>query len=187
MDKTNDKKAAIILSGMIGAGKTTVANYLKEKHNYSHKSYVDLVFIPILKERNLEICRSNLQDLGEELVSKYGLRGLARLILPFIKDDENIVIDDIRNLEVFDELNKSLSQHTILIFIKTDINNRVPRLKIRDGLQSKQELIEVEARTTEIHIGEIESEASYIINNNSSLKTLYCKIDDIVKQLEEMP
>ena len=148
-DELNNQNV-IVFSGSIGAGKTTASKYLIQKYNYIHLSYVELIWKPILMERNIPITRESLQDLGDELREKYGIRELAKKIIPFIPKDVPVVIDDVRHPDAFRALKECLEQNIFLVYIKSDANTRVPRLKIRDNLQSYEELVQIEKRKTEI-------------------------------------
>lgn len=175
----------IVFSGSIGAGKTTASKYIIEKYGCAHLSYVDLIWKPILKERNISVTRESLQDLGDELREKYGIRELAKKIIPFIPENASVVIDDVRHPDAYSALKESLEKQIFLVYIKSDANVRVPRLKIRDNLHSYEELIQIEQRKTEITISELEHLADFIIVNEGELSTFYKRIDECIMGIQE--
>lgn len=179
------KQVAIVFSGSIGAGKTTASKYLIGKYNYIHLSYVDLIWKPILVARNIPMTRESLQDLGDELREKYGIRELAKKIIPFIPENASVVIDDVRHPDAFRALKESLEQKVFLVYIKSNANIRVPRLKIRDNLQSYEELVQIEKRKTEITINELEDIADFVIDNEDDLDAFYEKIDKCILEIRE--
>ena len=170
----------IVLSGTIGAGKSTAAVYLSEKYDYVHLSYVEKIWKPILAKRKVNPSRENLQDLGEELMQKHGLEGLARLILPYLPKDRPFVIDDIRSPVVLSELRECIRKDLILVFIDTSAASRTPRLQIRDNLTSADELRSIESRITEKSIPDLEACADIVVVNNGSKTDFYKQIDQFV-------
>lgn len=181
----SDNQVVIVFSGRIGAGKTTASRYLIEKYGYVHLSYVDLIWKPILAERNISVTRESLQDLGDELREKYGIRNLAKKIFPFIPEDAPVVIDDVRHPDAYGALKECLEQQVFLIYIKSDAEARVPRLKIRDNLQSYEELAQIEQRKTETTINELEHLADFVIVNENELGAFYKKIDECIIDMRE--
>ncbi|MFH1992174.1 MAG: hypothetical protein ABIK98_07155, partial [Pseudomonadota bacterium] len=75
-------------------GKSTVSEYLKDKGfsscRYSH------ILEKILKDKNEEISRSNLQRIGSEIHTSPGQRWLGKELIKELPKDKNIVIDGLR-------------------------------------------------------------------------------------------
>ena len=182
-DKLKNDFPIVIFAGVIGAGKTTASKYIAHNYNFKHLSYVNLIWFPILNERELEYSRENLQNLGDELREKFGIEELAKLIIPFVPDDVPAVIDDIRHPDAYKSLKEYFSRKIYLIYIKTDTNQRVARLKIRDNLSSALELEEIEKRKTEETIQELEPFADFIIVNNRSINKFHKLIDNCLSKI----
>ncbi len=177
------ERIIIVFGGTIGAGKSTASLYLTKKYGFTSLSYVDLIWKPILLERGMDINRENLQNLGDELREKYGIKDLAKMIIPFVSQYKRIVIDDIRDPDAYYALAEYFGESIFLVFIDTKTENRVPRLKIRDNLKSIDELRSIERRKTETKISLLKPIANYIIKNNGSLHDYELEIQNCIKKL----
>ncbi len=83
------------LTGTNGAGKTEVANYLRDR-GFEYHSLSDEIREEI-RSRGLDISREVLIAVGNELRSRYGPGVLAERILRRLDPHHNYVIDSIRN------------------------------------------------------------------------------------------
>lgn len=167
---------SFILSGSLGAGKTTAASYISQKYTYQHLSFVDEIWKPILRERKLEINRTNLQLLGVELMNTLGPTKIVKTLLDKATPYKRILIDDIRRKDIV-EIIKGLSLDVFLVYIDVDFNTRYPRLVKRDKINSEEEQLKAEAFETEIAIPELKSIANYIINNSGDINSFYVSLD----------
>lgn len=184
-ERISDKKRnMVIFAGVIGAGKTTASKYIVNRYDYVHLSYVDLIWLPILEKRKLPATRKNFQDLGDELRETYGIRGLARKIIPFIPENTSVVIDDIRHPDVYDELKKSIDLNMYLLFIESDITTRALRLKTRDNLGTINELLDIQKRKSETSIDDLEPLADFVIMNDGNLEKFHQEIDECMKLIK---
>lgn len=170
---------AIILSGSLGAGKSTAAKYLSQKSNYQHLSFVNEIWKPILIERGLEINRSNLQTLGIELMNKLGFEKIVELLLERAIPEKVIIIDDARRKDVVLKI-KELCIDSFLIYVDADFNIRFPRLVKRDNVRNEQEQKNAESIETETTIPELKDIADIIIYNSSNLDSFYTDIDNAI-------
>jgi len=136
------------LTSFLSAGKDTICNYLKEKDFEIH-SCSDLLREEC-KTRNLEITRDNLQNIGNELRSKFGPNILAQKLATIIKKDlsKNYVVDSIRTPGEIEELKKL--PNFVLVFIDVDSKIRYERakerLKEKEHVDSYEEFIESEKK-----------------------------------------
>lgn len=90
--------AVICIAGKAGAGKTTVANYLREQYQCQRYSVSDFLKAELKRRDSTEMNRSDLQELGEE----YILSGWNRFCHDFIDfihwDRQNpLIIDGVRH------------------------------------------------------------------------------------------
>lgn len=154
----NYSNFSFIISGSLGAGKTTAASYISKKYGYQHLSFVDEIWKPILIERGLEINRENLQSLGIELMSS---------------------IDDVRRKDVV-EIIREFTLDVFLVYIDVDFKTRYPRLVKRDKVKSEEEQLKSEAVETETTVPELKPIANYIIINSGSLNSFYASIDEAI-------
>jgi len=117
---TNLSKLIVCLTGMPGAGKSTIANGLKEK-GFEIINMGDAVRVEAEK-RNLEPTGQNLGKLMLELREKNGPGAVAELIKPSIENSNSnvIVIDGIRSNDEIQVLKKSANVKLLSILASTD-------------------------------------------------------------------
>ena len=82
-------------TGRIAAGKETIKEFLVNK-GFKYFQTSDILK-GILIERGMEINRSNMQDLGDELRNKDGPGVLMKMFLENIDKNEDYIIDSLRN------------------------------------------------------------------------------------------
>ena len=83
------------LTGTNGSGKTSAADYLKER-GFRYLSLSDEIRLE-LANRNEPPTRENMTRLGNELRARFGAAVLARRVLARLAEDGDYVIDSIRN------------------------------------------------------------------------------------------
>lgn len=83
------------LTGTNGAGKTSGADYLKQR-GFLYLSLSDEIRLQ-LAERNESPTRENLTRVGNELRARFGAAVLARRVMARLEPSKDYVIDSIRN------------------------------------------------------------------------------------------
>ncbi|KYK27221.1 hypothetical protein AYK26_04120 [Euryarchaeota archaeon SM23-78] len=177
------------LTSFIGAGKTTVCDYLVDKKGFIFYSLSDVIRDEI-KSRGLEITRERLQQVGTELRKKYGNAVLAKKIIKKLEPAKAYVIDSIRNPAEVEALRK-LKGFT-LVFIDAPIEVRFERIKARKREQDPLTLEEFKkAEEKELKSQDSASQqllkcrdmAEFVIHNDSNFEELYKKIDELIRGL----
>jgi len=176
---------ALVISGSLGAGKTTAAKYISKKYGFQHLSFVEEIWKPILLERGMESDRSNLQTLGIELMKSYGPEQIVKMLLKKAIPKQYIVIDDIRRKDIMPILQKFCT-FVFLIYIETNFDKRFPRLVKRDNVQSKEEQLSAENVETETTIYELKEIADIVIINESVINDYYIQIDNAIIELNRL-
>jgi dephospho-CoA kinase len=155
---------------MPGAGKSTVANLLKEK-NFHVIIMGDIIREKALEEK-MELNDENLGMLMKNLRYEYGNGIIAKLILPKIKklDDFNkfVVIDGIRSYEEFKIL-KDLD-FVKLLAIHASSDTRYNHIKLRDRSDSPssyEKFLQRDKREIDIGICEAIALSDEVISNNA--------------------
>lgn len=179
------------LTSFLGAGKTTIADYLTKKKGFVYYSLSDVIRDEI-RSRGLEVTRERLQEVGNELRKEFGNSVLAERILERIKEEpeKDFVIDSIRNPGEVEALRQR--KDFVLLFVDAPLHVRFKRVKERR--REKDPLTLEEFRRAEER--ELKSKhsanqqllrckemADFIICNNSTLQSLYKKIDNLIKEI----
>lgn len=165
----------ILLSGKKECGKTTIANYIKEKYNFKIYNLADKlkeITFDLLKYFNYNITelndlydintkkqyRKHLQYLGTDIFRKhFGEDFWCEQLYKQINENENYIIGDIRFLNEKNYFKDSIS----IKIIRPELNN------IEDNHISEQ----------------IDFECDYTIYNNETLTELYDKIDLLMNNI----
>lgn len=175
------------LTSFNGAGKTTVGDYLVKK-GFVFYSLSDVIREEI-KARGLEITRDKLIEVGNELRKKFGSSVLADRIIEKInkEPDKNYAIDSIRNPAEIIALKKR--KDFKLLFVDAPIELRFKRTAERQREKDpvtfedfkKTEEREMQNKdSSSQQLLKCKQMADIVIVNDSTMKTLYKKIDKII-------
>lgn len=165
------EKLIVCLTGMPGAGKSTIASGLKNK-GFQIINMGDVVRDEA-KKRNLEPSGANLGRLMLELREKNGQGAIAELIKPQIDSSPSqvVVIDGIRSNAEIDVLKKYGRVKLLAIHASTD--TRFGFLKIRgrsDDPQSRDVFEQRDQREIGVGITHSIALADETISNNNLSK-----------------
>lgn len=173
-------ETAVVVSGGLGAGKTTAATYMCDKHGFEHLSFVDRIWLPILAERGIEATRSSLQTLGIELVERIGINGLVDQLLEGRRTSK-VVIDDARRPDVVEAIRARIPK-VFHVHVEADFETRYPRLERRDGVTSRQEQAAAELVATETTIESMAPIADEVVVNRGSQADFERAIDEVLER-----
>jgi dephospho-CoA kinase len=185
---SNNKRLIVCLTGMPGAGKSSVASFLKEK-GFAVVTMGDAVREEA-KRQGLEPTDINLgkmmlklrQDLGPGAVGHMVLQKLAR-----DGSSSNVVIDGIRSIAEVEVLKKV--GHVRLLAIHASQDTRFKHLKERgraDAPSDGNEFAGRDKRELSVGVSEAIALANDMISNNDlTLEQLKLRAYDIVKEWVE--
>lgn len=178
------------LTGLLGAGKGTVADYLKTK-GFKYHSLSD----EIREEADKRGIKKNLQNLinlGNELRKEFGSGILAQRVLKKIEESKNEknVVDSIRNPQEIAELKKG--SRFFLVSITAPLEIRYQRLQLRkrfdDNLSLKEfmkaEEGQLKGEGTGQQLLKCIKESDFQIENDKTLDDLYTKVDQILANVQ---
>ena len=196
-------KYAIVLTGGIGSGKSTIASFLKLygyevvcadsiAHTLLDQSTKEIT--EIFGNEILENNKINRKKLGEIVFSnKKSKETLERILHPKIKEEilkqakalESKKIPYFLDIPLFYETNNYPFKEVLLVFVPKEI--QVQSIQKRDRLESQA----IQARiSSQIPLEEKKKLANYIIDNSGDLENLQKEVekylqDYIPKVLEE--
>lgn len=122
-------KMIIGLTGPICSGVDTFAEILKKERGFLWFSYSDILREEA-RDREIELTRVSLQDLGDELRKNEGLGVLSKRIAKKIKErpEENYVVGNIRNPGEVHEMRKIFGDRFVLVKLDAPSEIRFQRL-----------------------------------------------------------
>ncbi|MBA4448332.1 MAG: AAA family ATPase [Nitrosopumilaceae archaeon] len=159
-------KLIVCLTGMPGAGKSTIADGLKLK-GYENVNMGNAVREEA-KKRNLEPSRSNLGKLMLELREKNGPGAVAELIKPQIESSTSnvILIDGVRSNDEIEVLKKMGNVKLLAIHASTDTRFDFLQKRGRsDDPQTKKHFDERDSRELGVGISNSIALSDYAISN----------------------
>ena len=168
------------LSGMIGSGKSIVADIIVQEENASFYRFSDTLG-DILRLLGRDVSRENLQALGVSLRQAFGDDVLAQAMRGRLQKDnpETAVIDGVRYPEEY-EFIKNLGGS--LWFIDASQETRYKRTVSRgtrgEAEISFKEFIESQGNKTEEGIMDLKSKADEVLENNGSMEDLRARVLD---------
>lgn len=178
-DELLKQKVVIGLCGETGAGKTTIAEYLRFKYGLKYFRYSE-----VIKEQYHVSSKIDLQDIGNK-ISKDSeeQRKLTRYIINNMEDEKSYVIDGLRHLEDYDELKNKFGKKFILINVDCRYNRRYNRYnKLYFNEISPEKFEKINNHVAEKDIVLLKMQADYEIDNNNGYKYLREQVDDIIMQ-----
>ncbi len=173
------KRIVIGLSGETGAGKTTVAEYLRFKYGLKYFRYSEI----IAQKYKIEDKKA-LQRIGAKIAQDEKLqRELTSYMISKMDSDSGYVIDGLRHAEDYDELRKHFGKDFVFIYIDCKYKMRCTRYqKLNYNQVTAEEFRNINDHIAESEIVFLQMRADYCVDNNSSFKGLWNQIDNIVKE-----
>lgn len=171
------QRRVIGFSGVIGAGKTTLATFLASK-GYTVARFSDILR-KVLRDRDMVLTRSNLQELGLEIYKTGRQRWLGKEVVNKVFGERMIVIDGLRFPEDHATLIENFGPAFKHIHIECDQHVRNKR-KI-SGNEEDIPLEKALLHMVEKGISQVASLAHNHIDNGSTKETLFSSIEDILR------
>jgi dephospho-CoA kinase len=176
-------KKIICVSGMPGAGKTSIIEPLR------NKGIPVIVMGDIIREeaakRGIEPSSEGLGKIMIELRKSYGPSIVSKLCLEKIAliNSDTVIIDGVRSLDEVEEYKRSFSK-VLVVAIHASPATRFKRLYNRgreDDPKSWSEFVDRDFRELSIGLGNVISLADYMIVNEGSIEESRKVFEYIVK------
>jgi len=181
-----ERQIIIGLTGEIGTGKTTLAEYLRFKHGFRSIRYSQVI-------RRLYSCdesRSTLQAIGSEIAkSAEQQRQLSMEIIKEIDAHPNInyVVDGLRHMIDFDTLSNHFEDRFTLLEIQSTFTNKFHRYNKRNFMPISKEQFRAilcdEAEQDIMSLTMICYTNNNIIVNNKTLKDYFESVEVKIKEI----
>ncbi len=180
------KRRLLLITGMAGSGKTTVADMLREK-DYAIYTMGDVIRQEV-RMRNQEPTPENLGKMAEQIRKTGGDAAVARKCIPLIIGEPNnkVALDGVRSLDEVYAFQEAFD--TYLVAVHSSPETRYQRLKNRgrsDDPPNRQVFRERDRRELGFGMGDAIALSDYIILNYNSMDTLERELDKLIRKLKE--
>ncbi len=177
------------VTGMLGAGKNTVTDYLVKKLNATHFSVRDFLTEEI-KKRGLPVNRDTMTETSRDLSKKLGSTYLIEIMYKkAVESGQNAVIESIRQVDSVDFL---FSHGAHLVGVDADPKIRYERIVSRRSATDKvsfEKFLEQEKTESagknpwEQNLTGCIARAEIIFQNNGTVEELQVQIDEWLKKI----
>ena len=172
------------ITGRIASGKGELAEYFNKK-GFEYYTLSQVVREEA-KKRNIEITRSNLQDLGNLIRREEGAGGWIKRLVGKLDLNNNYTIDGIRNPGEVERLSEIKNFYLISVDAPEEIRFKrvLSRAKPSDP-RNLEEFLKIDKRDFGENdplgqqVGKCMEMADFRLINDSTLENFYKKINDI--------
>lgn len=171
------------ITGTLGAGKGTVADYLVKKKKYLYFSVRAFLVEEIIK-RSMEVCRESMVLVANDLREKFGSSYIVDQLINRAKESSrDVVIESVRSVGEAESLKKN---NAILISVDANQRLRYDRIVAResetDAVSFEQFVFDEEKEmtstdSTKQNISAVMQMADMYIINNGTLEELREQIE----------
>lgn len=179
-------KVILGITGEMGSGKGTIANYVVEQKGGSSHRF-STILRDILNRVYVEQSRDNLQALSTVLRKTFGEDLMAKGMALDAQNDSHdvVVVDGVRRMSDIAHL-KELA-HFKLVYVEADMRKRYDRIMTRgenadDSKKTFEQFQKAHENESELQIKDLKNHASYVVNNDGTYEDLYRQVDDIIKE-----
>ncbi|MBD3163634.1 dephospho-CoA kinase [Candidatus Woesearchaeota archaeon] len=175
------------LTGTIAAGKSTVADVLKEK-GFEHYTYSNILRMEAEK-RKIPPTRKNLQDLGNKIKQESGNLGILSRLLIENAETGKIIADGIRTVDEVKELKKHPNAYVIAVDAPPKLRYERLKSRKREGdPESFDEFIKIDEHenkglTPGQEINKCIRHADFTLINDKGRKRLKKEVLDILEKI----
>lgn len=181
------KRRLLLITGMAGSGKTTLANLLRDK-GYSVFTMGDVIRQEV-RMRNLPPTPENLGEMAEEIRRSGGDAAVAKKCVPLIIGEPNnkVALDGVRSLDEVYAFEEAFDIY--LVAAHASPETRYKRLRNRgrsDDPTNRQVFRERDHRELSFGMGDAIAMSNYILTNENGVDNLERNLDTLLGKLRTL-
>jgi dephospho-CoA kinase len=168
------------ISGRIGSGKTTAAEYLVRVHGFKYLRYSQV----LAEWRGVDPGdKIRLQEVGWEVMNGGLQKDLNLQLLARIDDDSSYTIDGLRHLTDYESLKSKFPISFHLIFIDCAAEIRWQRLRPRFG--TFEDFEKADAQPVEQQLASLENTAEFRLSERGPESNLVSDLESIIDTIKK--
>jgi dephospho-CoA kinase len=171
-----DNHLIIGVTGHIGAGKTSVANYLKSVRGFFYVRYSEVLSDWLAKDPE---SKTHLQAVGWEVMAGGMQAELNARLISRIPTQVDCAVDGLRHPIDHESLTKAFPSQFWLLYIESRQETRWQRVRKRyadlDGFRR------ADSHPVERQIDVLRSKAFAVLENDGTLQDLYSKMEVVLQ------
>lgn len=171
-------RLVIGITGHIGAGKTSVGKYLSSVHGFHYTRYSQVLSDWLAKDRE---SKAHLQAVGWEVMAGGMQAELNARLISQLAAHANCAIDGLRHPLDYDSLNSAFSPRFYLAYVSSPLELCWHRLQSR--YPDLDDFRRADTHPVEQQIDFLRDKAFAVLDNDSSLQTLYYKVDAVLNRI----
>lgn len=178
------KRRLLLITGMAGSGKTTLANLLRDR-GYSVFTMGDVIRHEA-RMRNLPPTPENLGKMAEEIRRSGGDAAVARKCVPLIIGEPNsrVALDGVRSLDEVYAFEEAFDVYLVAVHASPETRYRRLRNRGRsDDPTNRQVFRERDHRELSFGMGDAIAMSNYIITNENGVENLERILDAMLGKL----
>ncbi len=166
------------VTGHIGAGKTSVANYLKSAHGFFYVRYSKVLSDWLAKDPE---SKAHLQVVGWEVMAGGMQKELNTRLIAQIPAHVDCAADGLRHPIDYESLTKAFPAQFRLLYIESRQKTRWQRVRKRYPELDSFRL--ADSHPVEQNIDALRGKAFAVLENDSTLEDLYSKVEAELKKI----
>lgn len=171
-------RLVIGITGRIGAGKTSVGKYLESQHGFSYVRYSQVLSDWRAKDPE---GKAHLQVVGWEVMAGGMQAELNSRLISKVPAASNCAVDGLRHSLDFESLTSAFSPDFFLVYINSPAEMRCRRLQSR--YPTVDDFRRADSHPVEQQIESLRGKAFAALDNESSLTSLYSRVDDVLVRI----
>lgn len=188
MGEEPSARIALVVVGMCGSGKSSVAAHLSRR-GWPVVRFGDITMREV-ERRRLPVSEANERLVREELRAARGMDAYAQILLPMIRDHLSrgpLVLDGLYSWSEYKYLLKHLGERLVVLAVTAPRAVRYARLAARPErpLSAEEALSRDIAEIEALEKGGPIAMADYTILNTGSIGALDAAVDELVESLRE--